>query len=306
MTAPTALLVVALTAQAADHKSNPVYASLRSEGVNLGGVRISFPAPWLDDGAAEGAEREALRTIAGSDRAVAELTRDSVSAPFVLKTRDQPAGDRGTVRSADLFFVVRARLDDIDPSSADAAGAEVKEVEAGNMKFRGARVEDKDLSARGIKPADKEGGVREWYVHLTGRLLDRIHAAATDRITATKSSRSWLIAARTDARFDKDATLPNRWHAIKRRGDREEAGPDETYPGGASYVRIGTLQTVPGALLVEAHFAFFEPRPWFDGAPVLRSKIGVIAQDRVRSLRRDLAKSRRGQGLRKGSEPGRG
>jgi hypothetical protein len=306
MTAPTALLVVALTAQAADHKANPVFAALRSEGVNLGGLRVPFPAPLLEDGAAEGAEREALRKIAGSDRAVAELTRDSVSAPFVLKTHDQPAGDRGTVREADLFFVVRARLDDIDPASVDAAGAEGKEVEAGNMRFRGARVEDKDLAARGIKPADKEAGVREWYVHLTGRLLDRIHTEATDRITATKSSRSWVVAARTDPRFDKDATFPNRWHAITRRGDREEAGPDETYPGGASYVRIGALRTVPGALLVEAHFAFFEPRPWFDGAPVLRSKIGLIVQDRVRSLRRDLARSRRGQGVRKISETRRG
>lgn len=305
MTAPFLILGLALTAQAparaSEHGNNPVYAAVRSEGVTLGGVRVEFPAPLLADGASAEAETAALRKLAGSDRALAELTRDSVSAPFILKTRDETAGDRGTVRIADLWFVVRASLDDIDPSSVDASSAEGKTVEAGNMRFSGATVPEKELSARGITPVDK-ADARERYAHVTGRLLDRIQVEATDRITATKSANSWLIAARTDPRFDKDKALANRWHAIKRQGGREEAGADEPYSGGASYVKITKLAGVPGALLVESHLAFFEPKAWFDGAPVLRSKIGVVAQDRVRGLRRELAKSRRGEGGRKSSD----
>src|SRR6185437_11102202 len=118
---------------------------------------------------------------------------------------------------------------------------------------------------------------------------------------ATRATGSWVVASATDPRFDKGNDFPNRWHAIKRQGGRDEAGPDETYPGGASYLKVSRLATVPGALLVESRFAFFEPRAWFDGAPVLRSKIAVVAQDRIRGLRRDLAKSRKAEGGRKSS-----
>ena len=40
------------------------------------------------------------------------------------------------------------------------------------------------------------------------------------------------------------------------------------------------------------HMAFVEPDGWFQGAPILRSKFSVIAQDQIRSLRRELAKKR--------------
>ena len=38
--------------------------------------------------------------------------------------------------------------------------------------------------------------------------------------------------------------------------------------------------------------AFVEPNEWFQGAPILRSKFSVIAQDQIRSLRRELARQR--------------
>jgi hypothetical protein len=139
---------------------------------------------------------------------------------------------------------------------------------------------------------------------MTGRLLDRIHVEATDRITASKSDASWVFASRTEPKFADDKTFPNRWHPIALKSGREEAGKSEPYPGGVSYVKISRLETVPGALLVEAHFAFFEPRAWFDGAPILRSKFGVVAQDRIRALRRELLKSQKASGPRSTSGPG--
>jgi hypothetical protein len=56
-------------------------------------------------------------------------------------------------------------------------------------------------------------------------------------------------------------------------------------------------------LLVEAHFAFAEPRAWFDGAPILRSKLSLIAQDQIRRLRRELAEKRKEE---TGKKPARG
>ena len=58
-------------------------------------------------------------------------------------------------------------------------------------------------------------------------------------------------------------------------------------------MKITRLAAEPNALLVEAHFVYVEPLEWFQGNPILRSKFGVIAQDQIRRLRREIAKKRR-------------
>jgi hypothetical protein len=96
---------------------NPAATRLEREGWSVGGEVIPFPAPILAQGATPEQERAALKTIAGSERAVSDLTRDSVAAPYVLKTQDVPLGGTAIVRKADLWFVVRARLDQINPGA---------------------------------------------------------------------------------------------------------------------------------------------------------------------------------------------
>ncbi len=90
--------------------------------------------------------------------------------------------------------------------------------------------------------------------------------------------------------FEDDPKYPNRWAALERIRGEERLSQTYPYDGGGGYAKISRLKLKPGALLVEAHFAFAEPRPWFDGAPILRSKLGLIAQDQIRSLRRALRK----------------
>jgi hypothetical protein len=297
MTAPTLFFGILLLTQnpTPPGDGNALFDTLRAKGAEFGRVRIDFPAPLLAPGMSADQERAALKALTGSDRALADFTRDSVSAPHILKTRDVPA-EQGTVRIADAWFIVRASLDSIEPARVDAATADGKPVEAANMRFSAARIDPKDLASRHIEPENGKDR-QEWFVHFTGRLLDRIHLEATDQVLATKSPGAWVIAAYTDPRFNDDKTAPNRWHPIRREGSAETNGPDETYPGGASYVKIGKLASVEGALLVEVHGAFFEPKAWFDGAPVLRSKIGIVAQDRIRSLRRELAKAKSRTGV---------
>jgi len=296
MFATTPLLALLLSAAGPEvetgHARNALYREVQRKGVRLGGTRIMLPEPRMTDGMTPEAERQALRAVAGSDRAAAELARDSVSAPLVLKLRDTKA-EAGVVRSADLWFVVHAGLDRIDPDRA----TEGQTVEAGNMRIASAPLSGKDVMKAGGDPNDGR-----WF-HMTARLLDRIHVEATDATAATRTENSWLIVSRTDPRFADDAEHANRWHPVTREGGKEIAGKDLPYPGGVSYVKISRLATVPGALFVEAHFAFFEPDAWFNGAPILRSKIGVVAQDRVRGLRRDLAKSREAGAARSASGP---
>jgi hypothetical protein len=282
------IVVLILLSAAAEieppHAGNALFPTLLSEGITIEGTKLTFPNPVLHDGQSAGAQRAALKVVAGSEGRLDDLLRDSVAAPFVLKIHDEKGSERTLIRRADLWFVVRADLDAIDPPEIARRASEDKPVEAGNMRFASRCLGADDLKARGIEP-----GQREWFAHLTGRLLDRIHVETTDRAVASRSDESWVIASRTDPRFDRDERSPNRWWPIEQNGNRESPGPAHPYAGGASYVKVSRLRVEPRALLVEAHFAFAEPRAWFNSAPILRSKMGLIAQDQIRRLRRELA-----------------
>lgn len=289
-------LTLATPSTASDnHGHNALYLAVREEGLSAGDVKVKLPAPTLRDGVSADTEQEALKQIAGSGRGVGDLTRDSVTAPVVIKTRDERAGELGTVRVADVWFVVHAKLEDLRPALSAAPQEKGETIEAGNMRFTTAPVDSKTLDGLGLKPAESE---HRWYVRMSGRLLDRLQFEATDGIVVSEAASSWVIAARTDPKFGE----ANRWFPVDRKTGREETEKAERYPGGISYVKVTRLETVPGAVLVEGHFAFFEPKAWFDGAPILRSKIGLVVQDRVRALRRDLAKSQKGNSRR--TKPG--
>jgi hypothetical protein len=303
MTVAALALGVILTTQATSppHEGNPVYTQLATKGVELGGVHVAFPRPRIVDDATADAERKALLVIAGSERALDDLTRDSVNAPIIVKVRDAPDGENGVVRVVDVWFVVHANFDDVDPRRINAGAKDGETVEAGNMKFTAHRLTAPELESRKIAPPAEESDAREWFVHVAGRLLDRIEVEATDRITVSKGSKSWVVGSITDARFNTDGSNANRWRPVKK--SPTDAEGSTAYPGGASYTTLTGLETVQGGLLVEGHAAFYEPKAWFNGAPILRSKIGVVAQDRVRSLRRELAKSRMRGGQRNSSSP---
>lgn len=269
------------------HARNPLYPPLIRGAFTLAGATVTLPAPVLADGLSAKAEHEALVAFAGSKRAVDELARDAIAAPILVRTHDRKT-DSGTIRFADVSFFVRADFASIQLDRAPGSVDEEKPVEAGNMRFSAKRLKPDDLKSRGLSSGTGQG---EWYVHVSGRLLDRIALEATDRIVATRSDGSWVVAYRTEPRLADDPVFPNRWNPIAREGVKETKGPGESYPGGAGYVKLSKLASIPGALFVEAHLAFFEPRAWFDGAPILRSKIALIAQDRIRRLRRELKTS---------------
>ncbi len=272
-----ALILLALIAAepGAGHARNPIYAGLIGGAPAVEGSDATLPPPRFPDGLDAGAERAALRDLIGSDRGVDEFLRDSIAAPHILKVRDAKA-EGATVRLADLWFAVRADLDAIDPTAAaiESAG---KPTEAGNMRF--------ETSFVPAAPPVADATRQEWHSRVHGRLLGRIAVEATDHVVATRSADSWIIAARTDRAFDRNPDAPNRWSTLA----GATPGPAQPFAGSASYAKITRLRSAPGVLLVECHFAFVEPTAWFDGNPILRSKIGLVAQDQVRRLRRELA-----------------
>jgi hypothetical protein len=273
------------------HAENPVFNQVLEHGLELEGQTIKLPPPRFADGQTVDLESKALREVAGSDRALDDMLRDSVTAPFKIQVHDSKAPG-ATVRSADLWFVVYGDLKQIDPLR-EVMRADGKVVEVANMSFQTRVVKSEELVAAAIKPAESRAGQSEWYVHVHSKLLDRIDFEATNHVVTSRTADSIVIASRTDPSFDKAGPLANQWKSITTAGG-SPVDPSDRHPylGGISYVRIGRIGSKAGALLVEMHVAFVEPDAWFQGAPILRSKFSVAAQDQVRALRRELLKKR--------------
>jgi hypothetical protein len=272
------------------HAENPVFKQVLEQGLETGGQSVRLPEPRLQDGQDADAQRVALREVFGSDRAAEEMLRNSVTAPYILKPHDLKTSD-ATIRSVDLWFVVYADLKELDPGK-EAARTDAKEVEAANMWFQTRLLKNDELKAVGIESPGPRAGQSTWYAHVHARLLDRIDFELTDHVVASQSDESVVIASRTDPAFDRAGPMANGWKPLAAAGDSKAAVSVKPYGGGISYAKVSRLALKPGALLVEMHAAFVEPDGWFQGAPILRSKFGVVAQDQIRSLRRELAAKR--------------
>jgi hypothetical protein len=268
------------------HQDNSIYAAAVRDGWMAGALHVAFPEPRLKDGLDPTAERLELVKVAGSEQILEDLLRDSVTAPFVLKVRDQK-GPEATIRMVDLWFAVRGNLDELDPFDV-AVNSSGKAAEAGNMRFESRLLTETET--KGLdRPIRRERQFSRWFVQLKGRLLDRITFQVTDETVATRTGESLVIAARTDPSFDRKGPQANQWQSIDPNG---RPSAEHRYAGGMSYVKISRLKQPAGTLFVEFHGAFCEPEPWFGGAPILRSKFAPITQDQVRKLRRELLKAR--------------
>jgi hypothetical protein len=267
------------------HQRNRVYTEVLRDGLKAGGKVVALPTPTLQDDFDAERRRSALLALCGSEQAMNDLLRDSVTAPYILKVRDAKTTD-SIIRSIDLWFVVRADLSKLDPVKL-ISQADERAVEVGNMRF-----EQRMLSADDLKPRNRvarlEGDAPHWFVQLKSRLLDRIAFEAVDEAMATRTDDSMIIAAQIDPAFNAPGEPSNHWKNLA------ENGPANPFQGSVSYAKISKLnwKDAPDALLVELHAAFAEPEAWFQGAPILRSKFAPVAQDQVRRLRRELLKQR--------------
>ena len=294
MLIPTLFLAACFAGQAKiepPHDQNSVYTKVLKQGLEAGGQTITLPSPRLVDGQSAENQRAALRKLAGSDRALDEFLRDSVTAPFKIEVHDvKTAG--AVVREADIWFAVHGDLKKVDPAQ-EAVRTDQKAVEVANMWFQTSILKADELRAAGIKPTDTGLGGNEWYAHIHAKLLDRIDFEVTNHVVTTQSTESIVIASATDPSFAGAGSLSNGWKSLNPPGGPQAgASARQPYAGGISYAKISRVAFEPATLFVEMHVAFVEPDGWFQGAPILRSKFSVAAQDQIRTLRRELAKKR--------------
>ena len=294
MLIPTFLLAACFAGQARiepPHDQNPVFTKVVTQGLDVGGQSIRLPPPQLVDGQAADIQRSVLKELAGSDRALDELLRDSVTAPFIIKVHDVKTTG-ATVRQADIWFAVHGDLKKVDPAQ-EAARTDQKAVEVANMWFQTRLLKTEELRASGVTPAQSGTDRNAWYAHIHAKLLDRIDFEVTNHVVASESSESVVLASATDPSFANAKSLSNGWRTLTAPGGSQTGDAvTHTYSGGISYAKISRIAFQPTALFVEMRVAFVEPDGWFQGAPILRSKFSVAAQDQIRTLRRELAKKR--------------
>jgi hypothetical protein len=285
---PLVLLTLAVAAGPGHEQANPLYRELREAGVPVPGVpRSPLPPPTMPDGLNDEGQQGVLKKLAGEDFSLEELTRESVVAPHILRISiTYPLKPQCEARSVDVWFIAHGDLDKL-------AGRKFLErvMNSNQKEGRGRDLSPEELARHGvaIKPADEK---YEGYGHVVFSFLDRVEITATARSYWTRTADSLLIASKLDPRFATDAKLSNRWRSQRKNDEgRLELGPAHAYDGAGYYVKITRLARPKGALFVEGHLIFLEPRGWFEGRNLLRSKLPPVVQDRVRTTRREILRA---------------
>jgi hypothetical protein len=283
-------LLAALAVPADDHeKANPIYRDLRQTGVAVGAAgRVRLPAPTMADGLSADAQEGVLKAVIGQDYSLDEFTRPSPVAPHCLQMHDpSPSDPKAPSRAVDVYFVAYGDL-------KTAASREFLErvLEMNREGGKAHTLEPGELARRRIRanPDDKQEG----YAYFSFPMLDRVELSGVGHSYWDKGQDSLVAAGELDSRFRGDADFPNQWRPLGKDGDGpKRPGAAEPYDGVGYYVKVTRLARPKGALFVECHLIFTEPRGWFGGANLLRSKLPPAIQSQVRSFRRELKKASR-------------
>jgi hypothetical protein len=265
-------------------RTNSLYKELLEKGIPIADKESAkLPAPTMADGLDKAEQAKVLKTLAGDDYPLDELLRASVVAPHIYKFRAVDAGAAdGRGRGIDLWFIAYGNLDRLPSKTLQAqflGGAN-----------RVTPLKEADLTRRGIKlSAEKE--LEESYMYVVASILDRVQVSSTNHGMISRTKDSIVVATRLDPRFAKDTDFPNQWRPITIQEDgKESLGPPQPYEGTGMYIKLTRLHEPAGAVFVEFHQVFVEPKKWFDAPNMLKSKLPIVIQSEVRTFRRELLK----------------
>jgi hypothetical protein len=285
-----ALAPLAATGQEIDHlKDNEILKAVQTAGVKSSdGVVAKLPEFTLTDGLDAAEQRAGMEKIADRNHPVDALLRKAVTAPFVLKISD--AQPDATMRRIDLWFVVHGDLDKI--SDEKFLKQYAKEDKEGPVQM-GFFLEPEELKTREIELKQRPG-VDERYAHTQVSLFDRVYVLSTGHGMKSQTDESVVTASMLDDRFANDKEYPNQWSPLERtETGKLEVGDPHPYSGSGSYLKATKLKEPAGAIFLEYHIVFDEPKEWFNGANLLRSKLPILVQDEVRKFRRRVAEGKK-------------
>jgi hypothetical protein len=263
---------------------NPLYKGLLNPGLLVGpDVKAKFSLPNMTDGLDAGKQTAVIAGLIGTDYTYQEFMRKSNVAPQLLKLRDvAPSDPKAPARGVDVWFIAYGDLNALDNEKFLE-----RLVSAGRGEGKGTGLTKEDLAKRRIVLGDEK---HEGYGFIEFDFLEKVRLKATGRAFWSLTDESAVIAGEIDPRFREDAAFPNQWQSITKQGGTQKVGPATPWSGAGFYLKITKLHEPAGALFIEQHVIFAEPTGWFDGANLLRSKLPLVVQNNVRSIRREWTK----------------
>jgi hypothetical protein len=249
---------------------------------------LQLPKPVLADGLAADRQRAAIEAALAGRYDWETFTRKSVVSPFLLKISEDAADARPVVRRVDLYFVAFGTLEGLEGDDYLHKNLSLSATSDDGQSAGQAKILTIDeVRKRGLVKSEQKGG--PWWVAANSTLLGKVRINLTTQNLKTETKDSTLIASVADPRFERDAEYPNSWQSLTvDDAGKRQAGPVQPYVGMGSYVKGTRLADPAGAMFVEYHVAFVEPKEWFRGTNLLRSKLPIVAQQMVRTFRRSL------------------
>jgi hypothetical protein len=285
------LLLVLASANASIEK-NPVFQELRNQGIKMSdGTVVKLPPPILTDGLDAAGQQAALDKVADARSPVTELVKKSYYAPIVVKVRTiRPSqGEGPAVRKIDLWFVAHGKWDILTSKDFLETALRTKEEGPNRVVLKSGTLSDKEMATRKLSATIKDN-IEERFVYTTFWLFERVELSDTRFAVLMRDKDSILAAARIDPRFDKDADYPNQWRPLVRNEQAEiKPGPPHILAHAGGYAKITRLAAPTDAVLVECHIVYEEPYGWFEGANLVKQKVPLMVQEKVRTFRRKLS-----------------
>ena len=280
---------IAHPARRAGHDRNPVLRAAIDEGLSVGGASVKLPAPTFRDGQSADDQRTALRR---GGRVGPRRPRRCSSRRSRPRTGSGSATPRPRGRPS-------ARATSSSSSAASTSTRSAPTRRSGRPAAARSRPANMRFEARVLTPDELKGtpasspAEGEWFTHADrppprpdrrrvdrpGRRLEvgRLARLRREDRPALRPRRE-VPQPLVDHRAEGDRRRPRPAAAVRGRDRLRQDHP----PGGAARRPWSSRSTSPSP----------SRRAWFGGEPILRSKFGLIAQDQVRRLRRELQKSR--------------
>jgi hypothetical protein len=279
------LVVSAFLLIGAGEPANPLFKELMDKGIPLpAGPAVRLAPPLMNPGLT-GQELQAVLAKAAGSHPLDLFLKRTDAAPFTLTLHsvDDAAGKR-VAQTIDLAFVAYGNLDRVVKEDVlnQLLGTNAKKgKDLGEVKL----LSPDKLKERGIKLLQAPN-LEERYAGLDVFLLEKVKITGVTRNVKAHGPGWVLLAMQLDSRFEKDKQYPNRWRSYNALEDT--LGSPQAYSGLGGYALVTRLAQPEGALFFELHAALHEPEAWFGGPNLLRSKLPLVIQENVRTLRRKL------------------
>lgn len=269
----------------ADEPGNPLFKQLRNDGVGTSAeTKAPLPAPLMADGLDAAGQRAVLEKVVGKRFTVGEFAGKIGTAPHVSAIRKIATSDADAPKAlcVDISFIAYGSLDTV--SNRDfLEDLHQKSKDRQIHILTAAELDKRKLTVESSKQRE------ERYSHGVFIVLERVELRAALHTIITRHPDSLLAATVVDPRFAKDTDFPNQWRKITVDEDgQRQLGSAHPYTGAGGYLKITRLHEPKGALFIEYHLVYTEPRGWFNGADPLTTKLPAIIQSEVRTFRREL------------------